>query len=144
MICSYCQTESENTDTCDFCKANLTSSRPKIDDNLSELDADRTQPELMKMHTFDLMRILSYIREKRSSWYRIMQNVRKAPSEAKIDDSDIEFATNEYKRLTAHQRVIEQLLIDRMGYYPQRVDEKLLDALKTKINKCQEKTRSKG
>lgn len=143
MICSYCQTESVNTETCDFCKADLTKSRPKINPYLSELDADRTQPELAKMHTYDLLLILSHMRDERTNWYRIMQRIRKSAVEAQISDSDVEFAISEYKRLTAHQRVIEQLLIDRMGYYPQRVDEKLLGALKTKIERCENRERAK-
>lgn len=135
MICSYCKTETLNTETCDFCKADLTRKRPKINNSLDELDALRTQPELLKLHTYDLMRILSHIRAERSNWYKNMQLVRKAPREAHIGSETIDYAIDEYKRLNAQKNVIEQIIIDRMGYFPQRVDDKLLGALKYKIER---------
>lgn len=147
MICSYCKTETLNHEICDFCKADLTQPRPKINDFLDELDALRTQPELAKMHTYDLMRILAHLRAFRTDWYRIMQLVRKkAPREAKIDSETIDYAIDEYKRVTAQKNVIEQILIDRMGYFPKRIDDKLLLALKSKIERCEyeEATRSKA
>lgn len=72
MICSYCKTETKDTDTktCDFCKADLTAPRPKLNPYLSELEAERTQPQLSKMHTYDLMLILTHIRAERTSMYK--------------------------------------------------------------------------
>lgn len=137
MICSYCKTESINTHTCDFCLADLTQPRPKINNSLDELDAFRTQPELAKMHTYDLLRILSHIRAVRSECYKTMQIVRKAPEELQIDAETIDFAQGEYKRLTAQKNVLEQILIDRMGYFPQRVDKKLLMAFEAKIKRVE-------
>lgn len=144
MICSYCKMETVNTKTCDFCKADLTLARPKINPFLDELEALRTQPELAKMHTYDLMRILSHLRAKRTEWYKYMQLVRKNAETAQIDSETIEYAIGEYKNLTARKNTIEQILIDRMGYFPQRVDDKLLGALKYKIERCErdEKARS--
>jgi len=39
-----------------------------------------------------------------------------------------------YRDLTARKNFIEQLLIDRMGYYPKRIDNKLLEALHSKLH----------
>lgn len=38
-----------------------------------------------------------------------------------------------YRELTARKNIIEQILIDRMGYFPKRIDDKLLGALEQKI-----------
>lgn len=145
MICSYCKTETLSTEICDFCKADLTQPRPKINNFLDELDTLRTQPELARMHTYDLLRILAHLRAFRTIWYKNMQLVRKAPREAKIDPETIDYAVDEYKRVTAQKNVIEQILIDRMGYFPKRIDDKLLLALKSKIERCEyeEAARSK-
>lgn len=141
MICSYCKTETLNTEICDFCKADLTLARPKINPFLDELDALRTQPELQQLHTYDLMRLLSHIRAERTFRYKYMQNVRKAPETAKMDvkdyDSLKDFWISEYQELTARKNIIEQILIDRMGYFPKRIDDKLLGALKYKIERCE-------
>ena len=135
MICSYCKTETQNHETCDFCKADLTAPRPKIDPMLDDSKANYSQPELAKLHTYDLLLILRHIRAERSDMYRVMQVVRKAPEEAKKDNYDElnESGQKFYRELTAQKNVIEQILVDRMGYFPKRIDDKLLNALYRKI-----------
>lgn len=122
--------------------------RPKINPYLSEFEVNLTQPELAQMHTYDLMRLLSYIRADRANMYKTMQIVRKAPDEAKKSITGYEElkedGINLYREATARQKVVEQLLIDRIGYYPQRVDNKLLEALKAKIEVCEGKERLKA
>src|SRR5699024_11836044 len=75
----------------------------------------------------------SYLREQRSTAYKTMQSVRKAPNEVKTSRNDYdelnEYGQEFYREATARKNIIEQILIDRMGYYPKRVDNKLLDAL---------------
>src|SRR5699024_11359100 len=46
-----------------------------------------------------------------------------------------EYGQEFYREATARKNIIEQILIDRMGYYPKRVDNKLLDALESKIER---------
>ena len=67
--------------------------------------------------------------------YKTMQIVRKAPQEAKNNEYDDvnQDGQRMYRELTAQKNVIEQILVDRMGYYPKRIDNKLLNALKNKI-----------
>ncbi len=138
MICSYCKTETQNTETCDFCRADLDLKRPKINPNLDDSATDYTQPQLRELHTFDLMRLLSHIRAERSTTYKNMQTVRKAPETSKKGNYEEinEYGQELYRELTAKKNVIEQILVDRMGYYPQRVDSKLLGTLKYKIERC--------
>lgn len=136
MICSYCKTDSVNTETCDFCQADLTAARPEISHTF-DVAHPYTQPELLKMHTLDLLYILRRVRADRTDMYKMMQVIRKAPqdaqegvqgySELKADGIRM------YQEITARKNVIEQILIDRMGYYPQRIDDKLLNALIDKI-----------
>lgn len=45
------------------------------------------------------------------------------------------FAESEYRRYMSHMRVIEGILIDRMGYKPKRIDDKLLISLQAKIER---------
>lgn len=141
MICSYCKIESANPDICDFCQADLTATRPTIN-NLLDVSEVFSQPELQKMHTHDLLLILRRLRTDRTDMYKTMQIIRKAPqgaqesvegySELKAD------GINMYREITARQNVVEQVLIDRMGYYPKRIDQKLLNALDDKIRQSQE------
>ena len=71
--------------------------------------------------------------------YKTMQVVRKAPQEAKKSVNNYEELNESgqelYREVTARKNIVEQILIDRMGYYPKRIDDKLLNALKTKIER---------
>src|SRR5699024_11663160 len=77
----------------------------------------QTQPELSKYHTYDLLLLLSYLREQRSTAYKTMQSVRKAPNEVKTSRNDYdelnEYGQEFYREATARKNIIEQILIDR-------------------------------
>lgn len=136
MICSYCKTETQNHETCDFCQADLSKKRPKINELLiPDISMNWEQPRLETLHTYDLLLVLRHIRAERTTYYRIMQAVRKAPQEAKNDnyEENNEYGQQLYRELTARKNIIEQILVDRMGYFPKRIDDKLLNALYRKI-----------
>jgi len=135
MLCPYCQTEQEQEKICSFCKADLTQDRPQMKQTLSEEEAYQSQPILATYHTYDLLVLLQHIRKERSFYYHNMQIVKKAPSEANIPEDINQEGQKLYREHTAQMRVIEGILIDRMGYYPKRVDNKLLGALKLKIER---------
>lgn len=135
MICTYCQTEQEQKKICSFCGADLTKDRPKIKQNLSEDEANQSQPVLATYHTYDLLILLQYLRKQRTDNYKLMQMVRKAPESVSIPSETISFAEEQYRHDTAQMRVIEGILIDRLGYKPKRIDNKLLQAIEYKINK---------
>lgn len=135
MICPYCQTEQEQKSICPFCGADLTQDRPQIKQTLNQEEAYQPQPILATYHTYDLLILLQYLRSERTYHYKQMQTVRKAPEGVSVPLDTISFAEQQYRENTAHMRVIEGILIDRLGYKPRRVDQKLLDALKTKIER---------
>lgn len=62
-----------------------------------------------------------------------MRSVQKGSKLIEIDSDTLAFGESEYRRYTARMRVLEGLLIDRMGYKPKRVDNKLLERLRGKI-----------
>ena len=137
MICTYCQTEQqENKKICSFCEADLTQTRPQKKQILSQEEAYQSQPILAMYHTYDLLLLLSHLREERSNSYKTMQIVRKAPDEAKNDNYEEtnQYGQELYREATARKNIIEQILIDRMGYYPKRIDNKLLEALHSKLH----------
>src|SRR5699024_2027367 len=94
---------------------------------------------LSKYHTYDLLLLLSYLREQRSTAYKTMQSDRKAPNEVKTSRNDHdelnEYEQEFYRDATARKNIIEQILINRMQYYHKRVDNKLLDTIESKIER---------
>jgi len=135
MKCPYCQTEQEQKKICSFCQADLTRNRPKMKQILNQEEAYQSQPILSTYHTYDLLIMLQHLRKERSFYYHNMQLIRKAPSEVQVPEDINQDSQTIYRKHTAQMRVIEGILIDRMGYSPKRVDNKLLDALKAKIER---------
>src|SRR5699024_6180114 len=82
--------------------------RPKKKQTLSQEEAYQTQPELSKYHTYDLLLLLSYLREQRSTAYKTMQSVRKAPNEVKKRRNDYdeftEYGKTLYSKTTARKK----------------------------------------
>src|SRR5699024_524585 len=124
---------------CSFCEADLTQERAKKKQTVSQVEAYQPQPELSKYHTYHLLLLLNYLREQRSTAYKTIQRDRKAPNEVIPSRNDYdelnEYGQEFYREATERKNIIEQILIDRMGYYPKRVDNKLLDALESKIER---------
>ncbi|WP_186673938.1 hypothetical protein [Sporosarcina sp. BP05] len=143
MNCSYCQTENQNNiDKCTFCNAPFTISRPKQKDFLALELAEKTFEELIQFHTYDLLVLLRLVRAERSTAYDIMISIqrllKKAPEGSQDDSGNAELVKHteaDYRRYTSRMKVLEGILIDRMGYKPKRVDNKLLEALQTKIQR---------
>ena len=134
MICSYCQTENSNfASECEFCEAPLKVVRPSLNRDVVEEDYEKPYPVLVTYHTYHLLLLLRKVREERTKCYHLMRGVQKGVELIEIDSDTLAFAESEYRRYTTRMRVVEGILIDRMGYKPKRVDEKLLVSLQGKI-----------
>src|SRR5699024_10182604 len=99
--------------------------RPKKKQTLSQEEAYQTQPELSKYHTYDLLLLLSYLREQRSTAYKTMQSVRKAPNEVKTSRNDYdelnEYGQEFYREATARKNIGEHLLVGGVRRVPARI-----------------------
>lgn len=130
MICSYCQTENnDNAETCGFCAAPLRPERPQLKDFVFLDQCKLPFTELQQFHTYDLLVLLRLVREERTSVYNLMRMGKKLS----LDSDSQDFSEEEYRHFTARMKVIEGILIDRMGYKPKRVDNKLLARLAANI-----------
>src|SRR5438309_2169210 len=131
MICSYCGFENgQYAENCGFCDAPLKKHRPQLKEFLFLEQAELPFGELSLFHTYDLLILLRLVREERSSTYNLLRMTRKVSKEVEVDSESLDFAEEEYRRYTVRMKVIEGILIDRMGYKPKRVDDKLLTSLK--------------
>lgn len=134
MICSYCGTENENNfEKCHFCEADLYVKRLTEKPYPSQEEAEQSLPILQTYHTYDLLLFLRYLREERSKAYHLMRGVQKASQDVLENADVIEFGETRYRYYTKRMKVIEGILIDRIGYKPKRVDDKLLTSLKAKM-----------
>ncbi|UAL49714.1 hypothetical protein K7887_21955 (plasmid) [Sutcliffiella horikoshii] len=140
MICSYCETENKEVAShCDFCGAPLKKQRPRMKEFLYLDQCELPFRELSSFHTYDLLILLRLVREERTKAYNLMRSLLKAPEGVLIDSETLIFSESEYRRYTARMKVIEGILVDRMGYKPKRVDDKLLMSLQVKMEKAKRK-----
>jgi hypothetical protein len=139
-FCSYCKTENKAGEIrCTFCEADLTISRPKIKRFVDGSDAYQPYHVLNSYHTFDLLQLLRLIRRNRTDAYNSLRITLKASNEIEVPEELKNASENEYKRSTAYMNIIEEIIIDRIGYKPERVDDKLLQAWEHKLNKTTKK-----
>lgn len=138
MICSYCKTENlESEIRCTFCEADLLSSRPQLMRFVEVSKAYKPHSVLNSYHTFDLLQLLRLVRQSRTDAYNSLRITLKASNEMEVPQELKTASEDEYKRSTAYMNLIEQILIDRIGYKPQRIDDKLLEAWEKKLkNNC--------
>lgn len=134
MICSYCKTKNQESESrCTFCEADLTFSRPQLMRLVEVSNAYQSQTVLNSYHTFDLLQLLRLIRRVRTDAYNSLRITLKASNEMEVPQELKNVSEDEYKLSTAHMTIIEQILIDRIGYKPQRIDDKLLEAWKKRL-----------
>lgn len=128
MQCLYCKTENSADEICcTFCKADLTASRPKIKPFIS-FDGYKTYRELNTFHTYDLLKLLKDVRKQRSDAFNLLRMALKLSNEIEVPQEMKNVTEDDYKRFTAYMHLIEEILIDRIGYKPKRIDNKLLKA----------------
>jgi len=134
VICSYCEMENDTVlRKCSFCNAPLDIKRPKLNGFVYLELCERPFEVLATFHTYDLLVLLRLVRERRTDCYHQMRTLQKAPEAVSVPSELLRFGEEEYRLYTARMKVIEGILIDRMGYKPKRIDNKLLESLKRKI-----------
>lgn len=133
MQCSYCKTENENNEIrCTFCEADLTKQRPVLKPFIS-FDSFKTYKELSDFHTYDLLKLLKEVRKQRSESFNLLRMALKLSNNIEVPPDFKNLTEDDYRHFTAYMNLIEEILIDRIGYKPKRIDDKLLIAWATRI-----------
>lgn len=131
--CTYCKTENNEMEIrCTFCEAELHSPRPKIKPFIS-FDGFKKHSELNTFHTYDLLKLLKDVRKQRSDAFNLLRMALKLENETEVPPEFKNATEDDYKRFTAYMNLIEEILIDRIGYKPKRIDDKLLIAWANRI-----------
>lgn len=106
-------------------------------------DVEKPFNELACLHTYDLLVLLLLVRKERAKAYDLKLTLKKAAKSPQIDEVILKLLRRSNGLYTKRMRVIEGILIDRMRYKPQRVDDKLLAKLAKKLRKEYKKARPK-
>lgn len=137
--CQYCGTENTEIDSCLFCKAPLDPDRPKRKNFVYLEQCEQPFSQLKLFHTYDLLLLLRLVRKERSDAFNQMRLIKKGAQEAQMDQETISFAEEQYLYYTKRAKVLEGILIDRMGYKPKTINDRLLISMDQKIKEYEKK-----
>ena len=145
--CAYCGTE-VNDKYCSFCNMLLTE-RYILEDG-QRLDTSiphfpemqgifKSTAELIQLETLELLCLLRHAREYRSDAYKLRILTHQAKSQGGNMEGIENSSYDEYEKATRKVWVIENIIKDRIGYFPQKVTEKFLAMYLERIEKSTQK-----
>lgn len=138
--CRYCHSEFEG-DECDFCGASTGQQAEKhtYTEFAPAFYAERSIDFIERQHIFTLFLLLREVRKERSQHYDTMRVINKGTDvNDKFQDTAKE-AGALYRYWTQRMWVVERIIADQLGYPPERIDDKFLNAYMRKMDKYQEK-----
>ncbi|WP_332634664.1 hypothetical protein [Halalkalibacter flavus] len=139
--CGYCGSEVSSLDEkhcyCEFCEMKV--SRDYVTENGERRNIyfrdfvflewiERSTPELMMLHTVELLLLLREVRKARSDHFSTLHTFNKVESQEvkeKIREAK-SYQGGQYEYLTRKLWVIENIIRDRIGYVPERMSQLFL------------------
>ncbi|MES5860643.1 hypothetical protein QCI47_29705 [Bacillus cereus group sp. RP29] len=158
--CAYCGTEVKIDtngiveETCTFCGAKMRSSHSgilqlcqneqrfefyKMQQNVFLEQANEPVEVLKQLHTFDLYLLLKEVREARSQTYYGLQLLNKASKEECTLQETADETGEEYEYYTRKAWVIENILLERQGFFPEKITARVLEYMGEQIRKSKKK-----
>lgn len=149
--CAYCGSEVVMvTDRyyCDFCAMilsdqDVTKDCQRKDHTIEhmpfEYDFYKSTPELMQLKTIELLYLLKFARQTRSDLYNSRILGHKAGKDIKGAVEILDASFSEYEKATRKVWVLENIIKDRIGYYPQRISDEFLGTYLERIERSQVK-----
>lgn len=158
MFCPYCGLEAKvnhagvlDEANCNFCGGSLVDEDTgypqlctikgerfefrKIKYNVFIEHVEQPVSVLKTYHTFDLYLLLKEVRSMRSDSYYGLRLFNKA---SEVDDEYKDLAKNQgkdYEYWTRRKFVIENILLERQGYFPEKITDKVLGVMLDQIKK---------
>lgn len=146
--CPYCSTNLRYS-VCDFCgyvgegnENGERSNKYKIRNFFSLQRAIQPLAELEKCHTHDLLYGLKLVRAERVAAYDVLKSVNALGKHFVGDDEYKKTraeAGENYEFWTKRAWILENILMDRLGYFPERIEDSTID----EVNELSKKVSSK-
>ena len=141
IICAFCKATYQ-----DISHASTDYQRTKkhlIKKYVTSEDIERPVQELEEYHTLDLLLCLRIARTERTQAFYLVRLYNKAldemPEDAESINVMIEEAAEMYTNWTRRSWTLENILTNRMGYFPDRVSDEMIEKIKIRIEKTQSK-----
>lgn len=152
LTCGFCASEIKNQ-YCAFCEMNLKEKHIMKDGERFDqtkrfwgypdaAEIHRSTPELMQLETIELLCLLREARSFRAECYKLRLLRHQAEEQTGITESVQsidEHSFNEYERATRKVWVIENIIKDRLGYFPQKVTKNFLNMYLERMEESEQK-----
>lgn len=152
LTCGFCGTE-VNENNCSFCEMELEkryilkdgkrfAQKDKFLGFPSESEVSKSTKELMEKETIDLVCLLRDARRLRTDVYKLRKIRHDAEKELGFTEQvqDLEEQTyDEYEYATRKVWVIENIIKNRLGYYPQRINDNYINGFVDRIEDSEKK-----
>lgn len=145
--CAYCGSK-VNINYCSFCEMELTEryilqDGKRLSNGIEFFPEQQgifqNTPELLQLETIELLCLLRHAREYRSEVYQLRILAHKATA-AGGDVGEIQVASySDYEEATRKVWVIENIIKERVGYYPEKVTNNFLNIYMERIEKSEQK-----
>lgn len=148
--CAYCGSELESK-LCDYCQLELEGNYILEDGKRIESIIDhfpdqsgifQNTKELLQLKTIELLCLLQHARKYRAETYKLRLLRHQAEKQQGMNEAveQIEKTSyNEYENATRKVWVLENIIKDRIGYYPQKVTENFISMYAERIKKSEKK-----
>lgn len=145
ISCAYCGSVVQNK-YCAYCEMTL-SDRYILEDGkrlsnaIEELPHERdmfkSTKELLQLETIELLCLLRYARQYRSEIYNVRLLTHKAGTEDEELKTIQDQTYSDYEDATRKVWVIENILKDRIGYYPKKINDDFINRYNARIKQSE-------
>ncbi|MEK4620712.1 hypothetical protein NYE71_32485 [Bacillus sp. FSL K6-0273] len=141
-ICEFCggYMREQQTGMLQICQNGERFEFAKIQQHIFLEHINQSVGELKQYHTYDLYLLLKEVREARSQTYYGLQLLNKASKTEKKLQVTANETGGEYEYYTRKAWVIENILLERQGFFPEKITARVLQYMEEQIQKSKKKT----
>ncbi|PEA62962.1 hypothetical protein CON74_00110 [Bacillus thuringiensis] len=141
-ICKFCggHMREQQTGVLQFCENGERFEFTKMQKHIFLEHINQSVEELKKYHTYDLYLLLKEVREARSQAYYGLQLLNKASKTERTLQVTANETGGEYEYYTRKAWVIENILLERQGFFPEKITARVLQYMEEQIQKSKKKT----
>ncbi|MGH0417770.1 hypothetical protein [Bacillus cereus] len=141
-ICEFCggHMREQQTGMLQICQNGERFEFTKMQQHIFLEHINQNVGELKQYHTYDLYLLLKEVRDARSQTYYGLQLLNKASKTEKKLQVTANETGGEYEYYTRKAWVIENILLERQGFFPDKITARVLQYMEEQIQKSRKKT----
>jgi hypothetical protein len=141
-ICEFCggHMREQQTGMLQICQNGERFEFTKMQQHIFLEHINQNVGDLKQYHTYDLYLLLKEVRDARSQTYYGLQLLNKASKTKKKLQVTANETGGEYEYYTRKAWVIENILLERQGFFPEKITARVLQYMEEQIQKSKKKT----